>query len=653
MAALGSLVVSLAVDMARFTGDIGKAAYQWEKFGKDAAKVGAALGTAISAASVAAAAMVKQAIDQADAMTKAAQSAGTTTEALSTLSYAANLAGVEQEELGKSLVFLSRGMVEFADGSGEAARAFSAMGLEVKNADGSLKSSDKMLGEIAEKFASYQDGAAKSALAVQLFGRAGAKLIPFLNAGSKGIEELREEARKLGIELDSGTGRAAEQFNDNLTRLNRVKDGLVLTIARELLPSLNAMTDQLVESAKQSGALEAVSKAAATGIRLLATAAAIVAGTFKVAGDSIGTVVAALIEAAKGNFRIAWEILKSGAEDNAKTISGIAEFVGSVWETQASKIAGTAENTGGKIAAPLMVAARKGKNAADRLAQEAARAYKQVEDQIAAIAREMDTFGQPEADIRLFDLKAMGATPEQLERAGLFLRMLQQIKDQYELKAQATERAANTEREIAQVYQQTRTPIEKLNIELARLNELRSHGMDWDTYARAVMNAQDEFDAATKKVGETTKQNNDLARELGLTFTSAFEDAIVGGKGLRDVLSGIQQDILRIVIRKSITEPVGNWISGAIANMGSLSMRADGGPISAGRPYLVGERGPEVIIPKVSGTVVPNHQLGGPNVVQQFTINGEMSRSQEARLAVMMRNVALATMADSRRRVMA
>ena len=62
---------------------------------------------------------------------------------------------------------------------------------------------------------------------------------------------------------------------------------------------------------------------------------------------------------------------------------------------------------------------------------------------------------------------------------------------------------------------------------------------------------------------------------------------------------------------------VGNPLS-TLANLNPLSLfnditgKADGGPISAGTPYIVGERGPELIIPNSSGTVIPNHQLFGP-----------------------------------------
>ena len=45
--------------------------------------------------------------------------------------------------------------------------------------------------------------------------------------------------------------------------------------------------------------------------------------------------------------------------------------------------------------------------------------------------------------------------------------------------------------------------------------------------------------------------------------------------------------------------------------------KAEGGPVMAGQPYIVGERGPELIVPQNSGTVIPNNQLsgmGGPTI---------------------------------------
>ncbi|MFG6175788.1 hypothetical protein ACGTN6_00965 [Halomonas sp. THAF12] len=57
---------------------------------------------------------------------------------------------------------------------------------------------------------------------------------------------------------------------------------------------------------------------------------------------------------------------------------------------------------------------------------------------------------------------------------------------------------------------------------------------------------------------------SDAARDLGFTFQSAFEDAVLEGEGLRSVLQGIAEDIARITLRKTVSEPLANAISGSI-----------------------------------------------------------------------------------------
>lgn len=67
------------------------------------------------------------------------------------------------------------------------------------------------------------------------------------------------------------------------------------------------------------------------------------------------------------------------------------------------------------------------------------------------------------------------------------------------------------------------------------------------------------------------EKNDGLARDLGFTFSSAFEDAIVQGGELRDVVRGLGMDMARIVMRKTVTEPLGNAFAGLIGQgIGSL-----------------------------------------------------------------------------------
>lgn len=83
---------------------------------------------------------------------------------------------------------------------------------------------------------------------------------------------------------------------------------------------------------------------------------------------------------------------------------------------------------------------------------------------------------------------------------------------------------------------------------------------------RSKLDMLQENEAKMNDLKESTKGLDEIGNKLGLTFSSAFEDAIVGGGKFRDVLKGIADDLLRLVIRKSVTEPVGNALSGFFSN---------------------------------------------------------------------------------------
>ena len=66
----------------------------------------------------------------------------------------------------------------------------------------------------------------------------------------------------------------------------------------------------------------------------------------------------------------------------------------------------------------------------------------------------------------------------------------------------------------------------------------------------------EELERSQQRVQQATERTSNTARELGLTFSSAFEDAIIKGESFSKVLQGILQDIARIVVRRTITEVV-------------------------------------------------------------------------------------------------
>jgi len=580
MASLGSLVVSLAMDTARFQGDIGKAAQQMQRLVQQAGKMGAAIGAAVGAGAAATLVMVKHSIDAADAATKQAQAVGLTVEKYTELTYAAGLSGVAHESLGQSLGKLAKGAADAARGSGEAMGAFDAMGISIKNTDGTLKNTDQLMGEVADKFSTYRDGAAKTALAQRLFGESGTKLIAMLNGGAKGLADMAAEANELGVVIATKTGKHAEELNDNLARLDAVKQGLVNRITAELLPSLQSLSTELIDSAKSSGALDQAARAAATGVRFLVAAAANVAYVFAGVGNEIGGILAQLAALSTGDFKAfsaIGEAMKEDAEAARKKIDAINA---AIWDETSSSVQRKVEDLGGKLDAPLVKGAEKAAKAAKQIQDEAQRAYEAIQKQLGGMQFDVDTQGASDRIKGLIKLRQEGATGDQLSR---YLQ-LADAQEQFQRATEAAAKAQQTQQSLfaegASLAEQMRLPLEVLEGTQTRLNELLNAGaIDWQTYARAAAKAQDDFTLATKKAKEGTDRNAQAAKDLGLTFSSAFEDAAISGAKLSDVLKGLAQDVLRIMLRKSVTEPLAG---GLTSFFGGMFGGGGGGTVSGG-----------------------------------------------------------------------
>ena len=216
----------------------------------------AGLGVSLSVAGFAT--MIKSAIDAADQLNKLSQKIGISVEALSTLRFAAQLSDVSLETLQKGIKGLSQNIAEANTGVGDGAQVFEALGISVKNADGSMKSTEAVLLQVADVFANLEDGAVKTALAVKLFGKSGMDMIPFLNQGAAGINQLTAEAERLGLKLTTETARSAEAFNDNLTALKASSSSLGIALARDFLPELTNITNAMREAANEAGTLKAL-----------------------------------------------------------------------------------------------------------------------------------------------------------------------------------------------------------------------------------------------------------------------------------------------------------------------------------------------------------------------------------------------------------
>lgn len=206
-------------------------------------------GLGFAAAAAGALALARQSLQTADGLAKLSRQTGVSVETLSAYSHGADLSGISTEDLATALARLARRMNDAAQGSQEAQRTFGGLDIPIKNTDGSLRSLEDVLGDVAERFSAMPDGPRKAALAMEIFGRSGARLIPFLNNGRAGLAEFRAEAERLGLVFDTQTAIAAEQLNDNFKRLQGTVRGFVNRELAALLPLLNDLAIAMLDSA--------------------------------------------------------------------------------------------------------------------------------------------------------------------------------------------------------------------------------------------------------------------------------------------------------------------------------------------------------------------------------------------------------------------
>jgi hypothetical protein len=132
-------------------------------------------------------------------------------------------------------------------------------------------------------------------------------------------------------------------------------------------------------------------------------------------------------------------------------------------------------------------------------------------------------------------------------------------------------------------------------------------------------------------VGETFDRTRSLTSQIAGGLTDALLSATEGWKAMRDTAINAIRQIVQEMLRAQITKAIMSIVS-TVAGGGGFSsssfaatessnaiglglpadfFRASGGPVMSGRPYIVGERGPEMFVPRGSGEIVPNHMMGG------------------------------------------
>ena len=220
------------------------------------------------------------------------------------------------------------------------------------------------------------------------------------------------------------------------------------------------------------------------------------------------------------------------------------------------------------------------------------------------------------------DLKTKRLSLE-LEINTLLAEQTGKAEEQYRQQQQAiAEAIANLDMQkikISAVTQAQQQALQLLEIE----NALKRAGIvltDADRQAIGLKIAEIQKLTKEQEAAKTAAQQlKDVYTDIGMSIKSGIVDAIQGAvdgtKTLGEVASGVLKNIANKVLDVAINMALFGAMSGTGTGGGLLGglfkPRANGGPVTGGSTYLVGERGPELFVPSRSGTIVANDKLGG------------------------------------------
>ncbi len=317
MSTLGSVVVELSANIARFESDMGKAARiaqtRLNEIGRavgflKSSFVGIGVGLGASLGFEAIRDKFAGAIESAAQLADLSEATGAAVEGLSALAGAAQLSGTSVEDLAGGLQKLNKATVDAQNGGEKTSEAFKAIGISVNALKGLAP--DEVFRLLADRLALYADGAEKTVLAQTLLGKAGANLLPVLN-------DLAEVGN-YQVRVTSEQAQMADELDKNQVRLKASTDALFKKIGLELVPSMNVFVKTLLDANSEVDGLRGTVNSLAKDGSIASWAEATILGVARVVDgfQFLGREVEAL-----------WLLLAAGADTGGRALVGDFEGV--------------------------------------------------------------------------------------------------------------------------------------------------------------------------------------------------------------------------------------------------------------------------------------------------------------------------------------
>jgi hypothetical protein len=532
--------------------------------------IGTTLGTLLGRVPGELLAIGRAAVESASSIKNQSEALGIGTDALQDFRLGAAKVGVDVSKADTALESFQKTTGKAANGNKAAADSFKAIGVDIADSNGRLKPFEVLLGEVADGLAKVPDPARQAAAAQKLFGETGVALLPFLREGSKGINDLAAANELLGIKLSKET-------IDNLDTLGNKADAVGKVMTAQMATAIGQNADAII----------------ALG---------------NAAGEAVGY-MASLLAYAKGLAEI-------------RANEGfLGQFTSDFDRTTAL----------GKAGGPVQVYGREYVEAKRRRENAEASGLPSFLNGAAMLrAQETEAHARYSAALAAQESRrTVGTTPAVV--GGIVTPVA--VRPPPGSKARATKpgKRIYTDAELRVGFDKVDPNVPTLANASAALVNLEAIDARLGEIATSVgdVSQMEIFDPQAIAAGEAfladmafglasiITQSGDVGDKVINVFSRIGEAWIQSG--LMNFLSGGRQGTSFGTLFSSISGLFGG-------------ARADGGPVMGGVPYLVGERGPEIVVPGMSGSVIPNHALrvgsgaaGGRGAIYQtFDLRGAL-----------------------------
>ena len=247
MSLLARLFVKISADSKELNSGLDKSQNRVQAFGRNASMVGGVMTKGITLPAIAAGtallSMTGRMAESADEVDKMSIRTGISRENLQALRYVTDQVGVSFQSLQSSTAIFTNNLRSAEMGTGEAGRAFKDLGIEMETVEGNIRPVNDLYMESIRALSNMEDETHRNITASRLFGRQFIELIPLLDQGEEGIDELMKRARELGLVMEDESVGNLVAYKDAMSEVKQQFGAAFREIAINFAP---IMTDTLI-----------------------------------------------------------------------------------------------------------------------------------------------------------------------------------------------------------------------------------------------------------------------------------------------------------------------------------------------------------------------------------------------------------------------